>query len=312
MFRRLREDINSVFARDPAARNFLEVLTNYPGLHALLAHRMSHWLWQKNCKWLARSLSQVFRVLTGIEIHPGATIGRRFFIDHGMGVVIGETAQVGDDVTLYQGVTLGGTSWHKGKRHPTLEDGVIVGAGAKILGPFTVGAGAKIGSNAVITKAVPAGATVVGIPGKIVKREEPDSEDLPNIDPARREAMREKFGFDAYGVSQDMPDPVARSMQAMLDHMHAVDGRIEQMCKTLRQLDNSYRAGQLPELRDEDFEGVLADVDSCCPPLGDDSGSNDRPGNTGSDNPDKGADEQDKQGDSATEEAPRKQGSGSS
>lgn len=270
MFRRLREDINSVFARDPAARNFLEVLTNYPGLHALLAHRLSHWLWQKNCKWLARSLSQLFRVLTGIEIHPGATIGRRFFIDHGMGVVIGETTEVGDDVTLYQGVTLGGTSWHKGKRHPTLEDGVIVGAGAKILGPFTVGAGAKIGSNAVITKAVPSGATVVGIPGKIVKREEPDSEDVLDIDPERREAMRQKFGFDAYGVSQDMPDPVARSMQAMLDHMHAVDGRIELMCETLRRLDHSYRAGQLPELRDEDFEGVLADVDSCCPPLDDD------------------------------------------
>nr|WP_267899209.1 serine O-acetyltransferase [Halomonas coralii] len=264
MFRRLREDINSVFDRDPAARNFLEVLTNYPGLHALLAHHVSHWLWRRDCKWLAKSVSSLARWLTGIEIHPGARIGRRFFIDHGMGVVIGETAEVGDDVTLYQGVTLGGTSWNKGKRHPTLEDGVIVGAGAKILGPFTVGAGAKIGSNAVITKAVPAGATVVGIPGKIVKRADPDAEEVPNFDPERREAIRQKFGFDAYGVSQDMPDPVARSMQAMLDHMHAVDQRIERMCSTLRKLDAGYREGRLPELRDEDFAEILADVDSCC------------------------------------------------
>jgi len=266
MLERLREDINSVFARDPAARNFLEVLTNYPGLHALLIHRVSHWLWRKNLKWLARTLSTFSRWLTGVEIHPGATIGRRFFIDHGMGVVIGETAEVGDDVTLYQGVTLGGTSWNKGKRHPTLEDGVIVGAGAKILGPFSVGTEAKIGSNAVVTKEVPAGATVVGIPGKVVQRVEPDEAEELNVDPARREAMRRKFGFDAYGVSQDMPDPVARSIQAMLDHMHAVDERIERMCTTLRKVDASYRDGRLPELRDEDFADILADVDGGCPP----------------------------------------------
>ncbi|MHB0776259.1 serine O-acetyltransferase [Halomonas sp. WWR20] len=265
MFDRLREDIDSVFARDPAARNFFEVLTNYPGLHALLMHHVSHWLWRHNAKWLARTLSTLARWFTGIEIHPGATIGRRFFIDHGMGVVIGETAEIGDDVTLYHGVTLGGTSWHKGKRHPTLEDGVIVGAGAKILGPFSVGRGAKIGSNAVVTKAVPDGATVVGIPGKIVKRAEPDSEEALDIDPARREAICQKFGFDAYGVSQDMPDPMARSLQAMLDHMHAVDQRIEQMCMTLRKLDAGYRSGQLPELRDEDFAGIL---ENPCPPVG--------------------------------------------
>jgi serine O-acetyltransferase len=264
MFERLREDINSVFARDPAARHFFEVLTNYPGLHALLLHRFNHWLWKKNAKWLARTLSTFSRWLTGIEIHPGATIGRRFFIDHGMGVVIGETALIGDDVTLYHGVTLGGTSWNKGKRHPTLEDGVIVGAGAKILGPFVIGAGAKVGSNSVVTKAVPAGATVVGIPGKIVKRTEPDEEQSLDVDPARREAMREKFGFDAYGISQDMPDPVARSMQAMLDHMHAVDERIEQMCSTLTRLDASYRNGHLPALRDEDFADVLDEAVSDC------------------------------------------------
>ncbi|MBB3232466.1 serine O-acetyltransferase [Halomonas stenophila] len=276
MFQRLREDINSVFARDPAARNFLEVLTNYPGLHALLVHRMTHWLWRHNLKWLARTLSSLARWFTGIEIHPGATIGRRFFIDHGMGVVIGETAEVGDDVTLYQGVTLGGTSWNKGKRHPTLEDGVIVGAGAKILGPFTVGTGAKVGSNAVVTKEVPAGATVVGIPGKVVQRSEPDQEEALQVDPARREAMRRKFGFDAYGVSQDMPDPVARSMQAMLDHMHAVDERIERMCSTLRQIDAGFRDGQLPELRDEDFANILEDVDGCCGPREGRRGESDR------------------------------------
>ena len=268
MFQRLREDINSVFDRDPAARNFLEVLTNYPGLHALLLHRCGHWLWKKNLKWLARTLSTFSRWLTGIEIHPGATIGRRFFIDHGMGVVIGETALVGDNVTLYQGVTLGGTSWNKGKRHPTLGDGVIVGAGAKILGPFTVGAGAKIGSNAVVTKEVPPGATVVGIPGKIVKRADPDVEEALDVDPARREAICQKFGFDAYGVSQDMPDPVARSMQAMLDHMHAVDERIERMCSTLRKLDDNYRDGQLPTLRDEDFADILDENDTGCPGVG--------------------------------------------
>ncbi|WP_417338683.1 serine O-acetyltransferase [Halomonas kashgarensis] len=264
MFQLLREDINSVFKRDPAARNFFEVLTNYPGLHALLLHRLNHWLWKKNLKWLARTLSTFSRWLTGIEIHPGARIGRRFFIDHGMGVVIGETTEVGNDVTLYQGVTLGGTSWQKGKRHPTLEDGVIVGAGAKILGPFTVGTGAKIGSNAVVTKEVPVGATVVGIPGKIVKRAEPDEEEALEVDPERREAICQKFGFDAYGVSQDMPDPMARSMQAMLDHMHAVDERIERMCATLRKLDASYHDGRLPELRDEDFAEILDEHDNGC------------------------------------------------
>jgi len=168
MFARIKEDIQSVFHRDPAARNAIEVLTCYPGLHALLFHRISHWLWMNNLKWLARFLSSLSRWFTGIEIHPGAKIGRRFFIDHGMGVVIGETAEIGDDVTLYQGVTLGGTSWNKGKRHPTLKDGVVVGAGAKILGPFEVGEGAKIGSNAVVTKPVPPGATVVGIPGRVI------------------------------------------------------------------------------------------------------------------------------------------------
>lgn len=254
MIRQIRNDINSVFERDPAARNWFEVLTTYPGLHALLFHRCNHWLWNKGLKWLARWLSTWSRWLTGIEIHPGAKIGQRFFIDHGMGVVIGETAEIGDDVTLYHGVTLGGTSWNKGKRHPTLEDGVIVGAGAKILGPFVVGKGAKIGSNAVVTKTVPAGATVVGIPGRIVLRSQPDEPEADlQIDPALRAAAQKRFGFDAYGISEEMPDPVAKSIRGLLDHMHAVDERMGQICHALHRLDSNFREEKLPEIKGDDF-----------------------------------------------------------
>ncbi|MCP1641679.1 serine O-acetyltransferase [Pseudomonas citronellolis] len=249
MFERVREDIQSVFHRDPAARNAFEVLTCYPGLHAMWLHRLAHLLWTSGWKWLARLVSNFGRWMTGIEIHPGARIGRRFFIDHGMGIVIGETAEIGDDVTLYQGVTLGGTSWNKGKRHPTLADGVVVGAGAKVLGPFTVGAGAKVGSNAVVTKEVPPGATVVGIPGRIIMKDDAEQQ-------AKRQAMAEKLGFDAYGVSQDMPDPVARAIGQLLDHLQAVDGRLEGMCQALTALGSDYCAKKLPELREEDFAGV--------------------------------------------------------
>jgi serine O-acetyltransferase len=249
MFERVREDIQSVFHRDPAARNAFEVVTCYPGLHAVWLHRVAHALWVRGWKWLARVVSNFGRWMTGIEIHPGAKIGRRFFIDHGMGIVIGETAEIGDDVTLYQGVTLGGTSWNKGKRHPTLENGVVVGAGAKVLGPFTVGAGAKVGSNAVVTKAVPAGATVVGIPGRIIAKSDDEQE-------AKRQAMAEKLGFDAYGVGPDMPDPVARAIGQLLDHLHAVDGRLEGMCSALKALGSDYCAKDLPVLRDEDFADV--------------------------------------------------------
>lgn len=249
MFERVREDIQSVFHRDPAARNAFEVLTCYPGLHAVWLHRLAHGLWTSGWKWLARMVSNFGRWMTGIEIHPGAKIGRRFFIDHGLGIVIGETAEIGDDVTIYQGVTLGGTSWNKGKRHPTLADGVVVGAGAKVLGPFTVGAGAKVGSNAVVTKEVPPGATVVGIPGRIIVKDDADQA-------AKRQAMAEKLGFDAYGVSQDMPDPVARAIGQLLDHLQAVDGRLEGMCKALTALGSDYCAKDLPVLREEDFAGV--------------------------------------------------------
>ena len=261
MFSSMKEDIASVFHRDPAARSRWEVLFCYPGLHAIWLHRLAHGLWRRDARLLARMLSNLGRWLTGIEIHPGAKLGRRFFIDHGMGVVIGETAEIGDDVTLYQGVTLGGTSWNKGKRHPTLENGVVVGAGAKVLGPFTVGAGAKVGSNAVVTRAVPAGATVVGIPGRIIVRDEarePKDAELHN----QRRAMAEKIGFDAYGETRDMPDPVARAIGQMLDHMHAVDARIEGMCQALTELGSDYCARDLPKLDAEKFEALIEDAES--------------------------------------------------
>ncbi|HRV96442.1 MAG TPA: serine O-acetyltransferase [Anaerolineae bacterium] len=171
MLNTLRHDIEVVFDRDPAARSVPEVVLSYPGLHAIWSHRLTHWLWIKNAKFLARCLSQLTRWLTGIEIHPGAIIGRGLFIDHGMGVVIGETAEVGDDVTMYHGVTLGGLSGHKVKRQPTSEDGVVIGAGAKILGPVVVGRDSRIGANAVVIKPVPPNSVVVGVPGKIIKRD---------------------------------------------------------------------------------------------------------------------------------------------
>ena len=249
MFERVREDIQSVFHRDPAARTSLEVLLNYPGLHALIFHRLAHALWLRNWKLLARLISTFSRWLTGIEIHPGATIGRRFFIDHGMGVVIGETAEIGDDVTLYHGVTLGGTSWNKGKRHPTLKDDVVVGAGAKVLGPITVGKGGRIGSNSVVTKDVPEGATVVGIPGRVISRAETETE-------RNREEMAKKIGFEAYGVTDHMPDPVAQAIHSLLDHMHAVDTKIDRMCKSLSEQGIRSCDEKLPALNDTDFDSV--------------------------------------------------------
>ena len=226
MFQRLREDIRCVFDRDPAARNGFEVLTAYPGLHAVWFHRAAHRLWRIRLRWLARIVANVSRLLTGIEIHPGARIGRRFFIDHGMGVVIGETAEIGDDCTIYHQVTLGGTSWDKGKRHPTLEEGVVIGAGAKLLGPVRIGARARIGSNAVVLRDVPADATAVGIPARVlVPRREPDP---------RFKAMADRMGFDAYGLTRDMPDPVADAIHRIVDHLHELDERMERACEALK------------------------------------------------------------------------------
>jgi serine O-acetyltransferase len=226
MFNHLREDIAVVFERDPAARSTIEVLTTYPGVHALLFHRLAHFLWTHGLRWLARFLSHLGRWLTGIEIHPGATIGRRVFIDHGMGVVVGETAEIGDGCTLYHGVTLGGTTWNKGKRHPTLGRGVVIGAGAKILGPITIGENAKVGSNAVVVKDVPPGATAVGIPARIL-----DS-DQAKI----RAETAEKMGFSAYAISQDMNDPMVQAIHAILDHTAVNDQRMQLILKALDKL----------------------------------------------------------------------------
>jgi len=239
MLEHLKEDISCVFDRDPAARSHFEVLTTYPGVHAMIIYRFSHWLWGLGIKWPARFFSFIARWLTGIEIHPAAQIGRRFFIDHGMGVVIGETAEIGDDCTLYHGVTLGGTSLDQGKRHPTLEDNVVVGAGAKVLGPVCLSKGVRVGSNAVVVKDVPAGCTVVGIPGRVVKRKAAAQEPLDEKDPRhqKRVQMAQKMGFDAYGMSKDMPDPVAHAINCMLDHMHTIDHKLESMCQVMKSMD---------------------------------------------------------------------------
>jgi serine O-acetyltransferase len=219
MFTRLREEIAVVFDRDPAARNTWEVMTCYPGFHAMLFHRFAHCLWGARLRWLARFTSHISRWLTGIEIHPGATIGRRFFIDHGMGVVIGETAEIGDDCTLYHGVTLGGTSWNRGKRHPSLGKGVVVGAGAKILGPILIGEGARIGSNAVVVKDVPPGATAIGIPARIIEAE-----------------AATNGRFAAYAVVKDLNDPMAKAVHELIGHSADIDRRLEHLLVELKRL----------------------------------------------------------------------------
>jgi serine O-acetyltransferase len=225
MFERIREDIAVVRERDPAARSRLEVLLCYPGIHALMLHRVAHRLWRSKLYTLARFVSHLSRILTGIEIHPGATLGRRVFIDHGMGVVIGETAVVGDDCTIYQGVTLGGTSLTRGaKRHPTLEAGVVIGAGAKVLGGFTVGAGARVGSNSVVVKTVPPGATAVGIPARILADERAQ----------QREAQAARLGFSAYAVTQGADDPLSIALHQLIDHVAAQDQRIERLSQALQ------------------------------------------------------------------------------
>src|SRR5512133_2991523 len=208
MFKNLREDINSVFERDPAARNVFEIIFCYPGLHALWIYRIAHLFWVNEFYFLGRFTSHIGRFLTGVEIHPGATIGRKFFIDHGMGVVIGETAEIGDNVTLYHGVTLGGVTWDKVKRHPTLGDNVVIGSGAKVLGPFTVGANSKIGSNSVVVKEVPPNSSVVGIPGRVVM-----TEDKPT----------EKFDLQ-HGK---MPDPEAKAIACLFDQIRDLDKKYQ-------------------------------------------------------------------------------------
>lgn len=275
----LQEDIAAVFERDPAARNSVEVLLTYPGIHALILHRGAHYLWNKDCKFSARAISYGSRMMTGIEIHPAAQIGRRFFIDHGMGVVIGETAKIGNDVTLYHGVTLGGVSLGQGKRHPTLEDGVIVGAGAKVLGPFTVGKNAKIGSNAVVVKEVPDEATMVGSAARMItaapevnsetetKKPLKETQNLQNKpsnnqpdcpednnnhqDPLNAKSLTERVDFNAYGLNPDSEDPVAEAFNKVLGHIRQSETRINEMQKALCKLD--------PNFKPKDCEKISAD-----------------------------------------------------
>jgi serine O-acetyltransferase len=247
MFSRLRSDIQCILDRDPAARSAWEVLTCYPGLHALMFHRWSHGCWTRGLKWLGRFISHLSRWLTGIEIHPGAKIGRCVFIDHGMGVVIGETAEIGDGCTIYHGVTLGGTSLYKGtKRHPTLGQNVVVGAGAKVLGGFTVGDGAKVGSNAVVTKPVPAGATAVGNPARIIEAESD----------AKREEVASRMGFSAYGVTQN-DDPLSQAMRGLIDNASSQEHQIALLWEALEKLSAGKPASEcMPgdAAREEHFE----------------------------------------------------------
>jgi serine O-acetyltransferase len=209
MFRQIREDIQAVFERDPAARSVAEILFCYPGFHAVLVYRLAHWFWTRRLYFLGRFTSHVGRALTGIEIHPGAAIGKAFFIDHGMGVVIGETSEIGDNVTLYHGVTLGGTTWRKGKRHPTIGNNVVVGAGAKVLGPVKIGDNTRIGANSVVISEIPSNSVVVGIPGKVVFRVEGD----------KRIELDREF----------MPDPQAIAIRSLLDRMNQLEEKVDKL-----------------------------------------------------------------------------------
>ncbi len=250
MFARLHSDIQCILDRDPAARSAWEVLTCYPGLHAVVLHRWAHACWRAGFKWLGRFISNFSRWITGIEIHPGAILGERVFFDHGMGIVIGETAEIGDGCTIYHGVTLGGTSLYKGaKRHPTLGKDVVVGAGAKVLGGFTVGDGAKVGSNAVVTKPVPAGATAVGNPARIIQ----EAQDV------QREAAASKMGFSAYGVTQN-DDPLSQAMRGLIDNAASQEHQIALLWQALEKMNaqqGNAQGIQMPgdAAKRETFEG---------------------------------------------------------
>lgn len=269
----LKEDIEAVFNRDPAARNSLEVLLTYPGIHALILHRGAHCLWNNDQKFAARAISYGSRIMTGIEIHPAAKIGKRFFIDHGVGVVIGETAEIGNDVTLYHGVTLGGVSWNNGKRHPTLEDGVIVGAGAKVLGPFTVGKNAKIGSNAVVVKPVPAGATMVGSAARMISEhhDEKGNPITPKVEGSKqKDSAAEKqaqdsvrsareTAFQAYGIDPSSQDPVAEAFAKMLEHIQQSENRLDQLQAAMCKLDPDFCRKEYDKLCLEDLDVIDRD-----------------------------------------------------
>lgn len=282
----LKEDIDAVFTRDPAARNSVEVLLTYPGIHALILHRGAHCLWQHDQKFAARAISYGSRIITGIEIHPAAKIGKRFFIDHGVGVVIGETAEIGNDVTLYHGVTLGGVSQNNGKRHPTLEDGVTVGAGAKVLGPFTVGKNAKIGSNAVVVKPVPAGATMVGNSARMIsdnhdekgnpltpkaqdtkQQESVKKSDTTSNDENQNHTFNDQpkttpqssardTAFQAYGIDPYSQDPVAEAFAKMLEHIQQSENRLDQLQAAMCKIDPDFCKKEYDKLCLEDLDVI--------------------------------------------------------
>lgn len=276
----LKEDIDAVFTRDPAARNSIEVLLTYPGIHALILHRGAHYLWQHDQKLAARTISYGSRIITGIEIHPAAKIGKRFFIDHGVGVVIGETAEIGNDVTLYHGVTLGGVSQNNGKRHPTLEDGVTVGAGAKVLGPFTVGKNAKIGSNAVVVKPVPANATMVGSAARMISdyHDEKGNPIATKVKDAKQQEKAAQAGkinqdnpdniesnttsaarattFQAYGIDPSSQDPVAEAFSKMLEHIQQSENRLDQLQAAMCKIDPKFCEKEYDKLCLKDLDVI--------------------------------------------------------
>ena len=280
----LKEDIDAVFTRDPAARNSLEIILTYPGIHALILHRGAHCLWNHEQKLAARVISYGSRIVTGIEIHPAAKIGKRFFIDHGVGVVIGETAEIGNDVTLYHGVTLGGVSWNNGKRHPTLEDGVTVGAGAKVLGPFTVGKNAKIGSNAVVVKPVPEGATMVGSAARMISdyHDEKGNPLTAKVQDAKQQEKAAQAGetnhqqakegtptakrthtFRAYGIDPHSQDPVAEAFAKMLEHIQQSENRLDQLQSAMCDIDPNFCKKEYDKLCLEDLDVIgRTDVDT--------------------------------------------------
>ena len=233
MLNALFDEVDSIIARDPAARHRWEVITCYPGLHAVWLHRVAHFLWNSGLQWVARFWSMLARLLTGIEIHPGAKIGRRVFLDHGLGIVIGETTEIGDDCTIYQGVTLGGTSLYKGvKRHPTLGKGVVISAGAKVLGGFTVGDGARVGSNAVVLKEIPAGATAVGVPARILHPDLPSNENGSDVND-------KKAYFSAYGITPNVDDPVSMALKGLIDATLEQEAKIKLLEIQLAKLSGS-------------------------------------------------------------------------
>ncbi|MFB6349740.1 serine O-acetyltransferase [Moraxella sp. ZJ142] len=251
----INDDLEAVLERDPAARTKPEILLTYPGVHARIMHRGAHALWNADQKFMARALSHFSRCTTGIEIHPAAKIGKRLFIDHGMGVVIGETAEIGDDVTLYHGVTLGGVSWEKGaKRHPTLGNNVVVGAGAKILGGFTVGHDAKVGSNAVVVKPVPAGATMVGSAARMIVKDKEDT-----TPPSEHHAQSQEL-FNAYGLKPNAKDPVASSIAALLAHIQAQDQQICALMAAVKRLDPSFNPETIKSICKDDLDVLESDA----------------------------------------------------